>query len=301
MTYDSSSVRKLREYEESPCDVLRRPDGQPEFALPRQWSGLPLGLYNIPGSAERGAFETSHPTLLVARRGEGRRAYRSAGRTRQLKTAPGMIELYPRGLEFDRMTWEGQAGDCIGIHLVPDAMQCLAPTDRADLVREHEVFDAQLQWLAVELLNAARTGRPDMLYVEGLSLAMLGRLRQRGSLASFGRPQLRRKNGRLSEVLQRRLVALIAETPGADLTVARLAREAHMSPDHFAGCFKRSFDMTPHRFVQQQRIVEGRRLLRGSDLPIAQIALTVGFASQAHFTQVFRQHTGVTPARWRLG
>ena len=139
-----------------------------------------------------------------------------------------------------------------------------------------------------------------MLYVEGLSLAMLGRLRQRGALASLERPQQRR-SGRLSEVLQRRLVALIAETPGADLTIARLAREAHMSPDHFAECFKRSFDMTPHRFVQQQRIVEGRRLLQGSDLPIAQIAVTVGFASQAHFTQVFRQHTGVTPARWRLG
>lgn len=74
-----------------------------------------------------------------------------------------------------------------------------------------------------------------------------------------------------------------------------------MSPDHFAHCFKLTFGVPPHRYVQQQRIAAGQRLLRRTRMSIAQIAAAVGFASQSHFTQVFRDHAGTTPARWRRG
>lgn len=283
-------------FEEHPCDVLRRPDGRPVLTLPPHWSGLPIGLHNIPGAAEHGAFETPCPTLLVAQRGEGERWYRSAGRSHHLATAPGMIELYPRALEFDRMTWAGRAGHCIAIHLLPQAMRSLTHLEH-DLVREHEVFDQRVQWLAGELLDAARAASTDALYIEGLSLALLGRLEQRGSLT---RVQARR-NGRFSPALQQRLRTLIAESLGSDLSIARLSSEAHMSPDHFAHCFKASFGDTPHRFVQRQRVSAALQLLRRTQLSIAQVALSVGFASQSHFTQVFRQHIGATPASWRRG
>jgi AraC-like DNA-binding protein len=34
-------------------------------------------------------------------------------------------------------------------------------------------------------------------------------------------------------------------------------------------------------------------------MPLAEIALTVGFQAQAHFSTVFKRLTGETPARWR--
>jgi len=35
-------------------------------------------------------------------------------------------------------------------------------------------------------------------------------------------------------------------------------------------------------------------------MPIAEIALTVGFQTQAHFTTVFKRFIGCTPHRWRV-
>jgi AraC-like DNA-binding protein len=40
-------------------------------------------------------------------------------------------------------------------------------------------------------------------------------------------------------------------------------------------------------------------MLRDSALPLAQVALGVGFQTQAHFTTVFRDHVQETPGRWR--
>ena len=39
--------------------------------------------------------------------------------------------------------------------------------------------------------------------------------------------------------------------------------------------------------------------LKDQSLPIAHVALELGFASQAHFTCVFSGLTGMTPAKYR--
>lgn len=280
------------------CDVVRSPDGAPALNLPASWSGLQLGLFVIPGNEQRGAFCTTYPTILIAQWGRGRRWYRYAGRLVELRTAPGMIEIYPRELEFDQMRWRGEQGQTIAIHLTPAVLARL--TQRGcpeDLVLLHECFDDRLQWLAGELLNeATRSDRGgDALYVEGLSLAFLGRLAQRGSVTQA----VAHGNRRLSSEQQRRVLELVDAQLGTELSITRLAGAIAMSPDHFAHCFKLTFGQSPHRFVQLRRVEAARRLLTQTRLPIAEIALSVGFSSQSHFTSVFRQHTGTTPARLR--
>jgi AraC family transcriptional regulator len=283
--------------EEHACDIARGPDGAPLLSLPAHWSGLPLGLFVIPGDAQNGPFCTQYATVLIAQWGRGRRWYRSGGRRLALHTAPGMIEIYPRAHEFEQMRWRGEAGQTIAIHLMPDALTRLTHRERVDdLVLQHEASDDRLQWLATELLNEAQRGGGDALYVEGLSLAFLGRLAQRGSVAK----PVQRRNGRLSAEQQRRILEVIDAQLGADIGITQLASTIGMSPDHFAHRFKLTFGQSPYRFVQLRRVEAARRLLTQTRLPIAEIALSVGFSSQSHFTQVFRQHTGSTPARVRL-
>ncbi|HUL67418.1 MAG TPA: AraC family transcriptional regulator [Burkholderiaceae bacterium] len=279
------------------CDVARGSDGAPLLNLPANWSGLQLGLFVIPGDEQRGPFSTTFPTILIAQWGRGRRWYRYAGRLLELHTAPGMIEIYPHEHEFDQMRWRGETGQTISIHLTPPTLARLTQRERpADLVLAHEEFDDRLQWLAGELLNEANRGTAaDALYVEGLSIAFLGRLAQRGSVTRA----VARENGRFSPEQQRRVIELIDAELGTALSITRLAATTGMSPDHFAHRFKLTFGQSPHRFVQLRRIEAARRLLTQTSLPIAEIALSTGFSSQSHFTQVFRQHTGTTPARLR--
>jgi AraC family transcriptional regulator len=206
-----------------------------------------------------------------------------------------MIEIYPREHEFAQMRWCGEAGQTVAIHLTPDSLARLTHRDSTDdLVLLHEGFDDRLQWLAEQLLDAAQLGS-DALYVEGLSLALLGCLEERGSVARSAA----RGKGRLSTEQRRRVLDLIDGQLGSELSITRLAGAARMSPDHFAHCFKLTFGLSPYRFVQLRRVGAARSLLTQTRLPIAEIALVVGFSSQSHFTQVFRVYTGTTPARMR--
>ncbi len=86
---------------------------------------------------------------------------------------------------------------------------------------------------------------------------------------------------------------------GDDLSVAQLAQEVGLSPNHFANCFTASFGQPPHRYVLSRRIQEALRLLPLSANSIASIAMDLGFSSQSHFTKVFREYTGMTPTQAR--
>lgn len=63
--------------------------------------------------------------------------------------------------------------------------------------------------------------------------------------------------------------------------------------------FKSAFGQTPHQYVLSRRIARAQELLASGNMPLVEIALACGFASQSHMTDVFRQKLGVTPGRYR--
>jgi AraC family transcriptional regulator len=54
-----------------------------------------------------------------------------------------------------------------------------------------------------------------------------------------------------------------------------------------------------HQYVIQRRVEHAKVMLRTTDEPLSQIAAAVGFASQSHFTTVFKRLTGATPKAYR--
>lgn len=86
---------------------------------------------------------------------------------------------------------------------------------------------------------------------------------------------------------------------GEKVTLADMAASARLSRMHFAALFLRATGMRPHQYLLRRRIEVAKQLLLETDLPIIQVALQVGFQTQAHFTTVFKKLTGGTPAKWR--
>ena len=76
-------------------------------------------------------------------------------------------------------------------------------------------------------------------------------------------------------------------------------RVADLGHRQFTVAFRRAVGVTPHRYVTRIRIEEAKRLLAARRLPLAEIALTLGFANQSDFTQVFHALTGITPKRYQ--
>ena len=72
-----------------------------------------------------------------------------------------------------------------------------------------------------------------------------------------------------------------------------------MSVSYFARCFKGTLGTTPHGYLVQRRVERAKSLLADGDLPIAEVALECGFATQAHLTTVFRNAVGATPNSYR--
>jgi AraC family transcriptional regulator len=84
-----------------------------------------------------------------------------------------------------------------------------------------------------------------------------------------------------------------------DLSVADLAKLVGISPSRFAILFRNSFSMPVHRYVINRRIERAMSLLSIDGYRNADIAVTCGFASESHFSDVFRRMTGITPRDYR--
>lgn len=83
------------------------------------------------------------------------------------------------------------------------------------------------------------------------------------------------------------------------LSLQELAGAAGYSPHHFARLFKEATGLPPHRYVVGERVGRARRLLEGTELPLAEVARMCGFSSQAHMGKRVRALTGATPAQLR--
>jgi AraC-like DNA-binding protein len=86
---------------------------------------------------------------------------------------------------------------------------------------------------------------------------------------------------------------------GYPWTVATLAREATMSRSAFAVAFKDAVGDTPLGYLTTWRIHRAKALLRETRLSLTQIALDVGYDSNAAFSRVFSRREGISPGQWR--
>lgn len=95
------------------------------------------------------------------------------------------------------------------------------------------------------------------------------------------------------------VVTLVERSPASSWSNEAMARMAGMNRDAFTRSFRQWVHDTPAKYVQRVRIGKACALLAGSDLPIPEIAVRVGFANRFHFSRVFKSQTGLSPARYR--
>jgi AraC family transcriptional regulator len=78
-----------------------------------------------------------------------------------------------------------------------------------------------------------------------------------------------------------------------------LAKEAGISPFHFAALFTKAMGATPHRHVQHLRMQAAKAMLRDTDKSILDIALSCGFGSSSHFAAAYRRQFLQSPTEFR--
>jgi transcriptional regulator GlxA family with amidase domain len=115
-----------------------------------------------------------------------------------------------------------------------------------------------------------------------------------GGQSQFFRPEPPSLGGSL-EPTRRWALERLAEP----LDVAAMARHAGVSPRTFARRFREETGTTPLQWLLTQRVLEARRLLEESDLPVEDLAWRCGFGTAASLREHFRRATATTPTAYR--
>jgi AraC-like DNA-binding protein len=158
--------------------------------------------------------------------------------------------------------------------------------------------DPAIEGLAQSLVRADEVGEAlGPQYVECIGIAILARLLrlQSAETPAGARPRVsalaKWRLKRTTEYLE----AHLAEPIG----LADLAAASGLSRMHFAAQFRAATGMRPHDYLLWRRIDRAMGILRSDRRPLCEVALDVGFKTQAHFTTVFRRVVGTTPNEWR--
>jgi transcriptional regulator GlxA family with amidase domain len=79
-----------------------------------------------------------------------------------------------------------------------------------------------------------------------------------------------------------------------------LAKKAAMSPRNFIRRFKTATGRLPGEYLQMTRVTAARDLLENGATSIQEISARVGYADLSSFRTLFKRHTGMTPAEYRV-
>ena len=96
-----------------------------------------------------------------------------------------------------------------------------------------------------------------------------------------------------------RVIDYIYEHLNGDLSLGTLAAHVSLNPSYLSELFAKETGMGVAEYIRRQRVNTAKNMLRYSDYTLSEIAAVLAFSSQSHFTRVFREQTGCTPAEYR--
>jgi AraC family transcriptional regulator len=177
-----------------------------------------------------------------------------------------------------------------------EGIECVAP-DALPVGARSVFFDSPLRQILLLMSSEIRTGGlSGRLYLEHLTHALAARLLTRG------RDHSGRKNpngeGLPSKILGKMLDRIKSE-PTADFDLSSLATETGYSRRHFLRTFRASTGLSPYQYILRLRLERARQLMHKRPLTLLDIALESGFTSNAHLSNAFRQHFGISPSNYR--
>jgi AraC family transcriptional regulator len=112
-------------------------------------------------------------------------------------------------------------------------------------------------------------------------------------------PDAKLPGSKMSETAIRTVCDFIEEHLSTQITLEDLAALVHLSPFHFARCFKASTGLAPHQYLIARRMELAKRLVLTTTLTVSQIGWSIGYENISHFRRLFALHIGVTPGAIR--
>jgi AraC family transcriptional regulator len=283
---------------------------EPNWRVPQRASGVLLSESKVvatrwyAGNGRTQEFEAETPSdchiVKIVLRSTNIR-FKVAGRTVQDGlTTPGTVHVTGPAVPV-RCLFRGPY-DVLHLHVPNDLIaECardmgghpMAVLGSNQVPRRDITVDA----LSRALLDADRVGGSfGRLYADCIGIAIIARL-----LASANRTTTaeRPKAGELARWRLKRAIDYFEAQIANPVSLADVASSAGLTRMHFAAQFRAATGLRPHEYLLRRRIERAQEMLAETGLSLVDIALSVGFKTQSHFTTVFKRYAGQPPRAWR--
>jgi AraC-like DNA-binding protein len=285
-------------------------DDEPDWRVPRQTSAMAISASKVVATRWHGDSERAqefgaetptdcHVVKIVLRNMNIR--FRVSGRTvHDGITTPGTVHVTEPAVPV-RCLFRGPY-DVLHLH-VPNNLIAECARDMTG----HPVpalcskgvpsKDITVDSLGRALLEADRVGGSfGHLYADCISIAIVARLLASANrLATTERPKV----GELARWRLKRAIDYIEAQLDKPVSLADVASSAGLTRMHFAAQFRAATGLRPHEYLLRRRIERAQEMLVRTGMSLVDVALSVGFQTQAHFTSVFKRYVGQPPRAWR--
>jgi AraC family transcriptional regulator len=218
------------------------------------------------------------------------------GQRKAVDSIAGDLAIYPAYLS-QQFGWNKEA-EFFNLFLEPSFLTQVGyevfGSERLELIPHLATLsDPLVQQIGFALKTSLEIdGQNSNLYADSIAHALVVHLLLRYSTNSR---QIKTIAGGFTQLQWKQIIDFINANLDRNVCLTELAEIVRVSPYHFAHLFKKSTNTSPHQYFIRCRVERAKQLMFMSNLSIATIAQTVGFASQGHFTYHFKRLVGVTP------
>jgi AraC family transcriptional regulator len=191
--------------------------------------------------------------------------------------------------EIHSNSFHNAGGRCFLVELTPRWNDRLAASG-IKLESSLDTNNDELTRLATKLYKEFRyVDKASALAIEGLALEILAAFARRSENAPA--PYLPGWLRAARDLLHDRF----SET----IRLNEIADQVGVHPVHLARAFRQRYGCSLGEYQRRLRVEHASRQLVATKRSLADIALAAGFADQAHFSRVFKERAGLTPAKFR--
>ena len=93
----------------------------------------------------------------------------------------------------------------------------------------------------------------------------------------------------------------LEDFPNMRCEISDFVAKSGMSSQRFSRLFKQATGLPPYKMMMMKRMDKARKFVIETDIPVADIAYSLGFSSPSHFADQFRATFGVSARTLRKG
>ncbi|NLH04656.1 AraC family transcriptional regulator [Acinetobacter baumannii] len=240
----------------------------------------------------------SHPTFSIGAIDEGNSVFQSSFGTAQ-KISAGTLVIVPAHVEHSCNPMPNQAWSYQMLHLdlawlnqlysefQEQGLDLHIPQHKPLIIKDESLYEAFTE------MNETLFDAQKLIFEKEQSLlhCLIHLLLPYFILEEIQKPQYLYK-----DFLN--LIDVISSSEGF-ISLEELAQRVGLSRYAIIRLFKANVGLTPHAFQINLKINQAREQLK-QGVPLAELAVNLGFSDQSHFHKAFKAHTGVTPRQFQL-